>query len=153
MAFHVPQRGRPKATEGTKRILLRESTFRNGLPSGEVFTKIFPSTVHTPFKIPSCFISFAIRTRFRRCAVKFSLMKIRFEDGLAVAGALGNSCEPLIFFNLTRCLNLFNLCRMGLEPEPRFQPRFHHLRKQGQKAPDEGCTFVSQKYWANVLKH
>ncbi|XP_078363669.1 uncharacterized protein LOC144647839 [Oculina patagonica] len=28
MAFHVPQRGRPKATEGTKRILLRESTFR-----------------------------------------------------------------------------------------------------------------------------
>jgi len=28
MAFNVPQRGRPKATEGTKRILLRESTFR-----------------------------------------------------------------------------------------------------------------------------
>ena len=25
---NVPQRGRPKATEGTKRILLRESTFR-----------------------------------------------------------------------------------------------------------------------------
>ena len=28
MAFHVPQRGRPQATEGTKRIILRESTFR-----------------------------------------------------------------------------------------------------------------------------
>ena len=28
MAFHAPQIGRPKATEGTKRILLRESTFR-----------------------------------------------------------------------------------------------------------------------------
>ena len=27
MAFNAPQRGRPKATEGTKRILLRESTF------------------------------------------------------------------------------------------------------------------------------
>ena len=27
MAFYAPQRGRPKATEGTKRILLRESTF------------------------------------------------------------------------------------------------------------------------------
>lgn len=28
MAFHVPHRGRPQATEGTKRIILRESTFR-----------------------------------------------------------------------------------------------------------------------------
>ena len=28
MTFHVPQRGRPQATEGTKRIILRESTFR-----------------------------------------------------------------------------------------------------------------------------
>ena len=28
MAFHVPQRGRPQATEGTKRIIPRESTFR-----------------------------------------------------------------------------------------------------------------------------
>ena len=28
MAFNVPQRGRPKATKGTKRILLRKSTFR-----------------------------------------------------------------------------------------------------------------------------
>ena len=27
MASRVPQRGRPKATEGTKRIILRESTF------------------------------------------------------------------------------------------------------------------------------
>ena len=28
MAFHVPHRRRPQATEGTKRIILRESTFR-----------------------------------------------------------------------------------------------------------------------------
>ena len=28
MASHAPQHGRPKATEGTKRILLRESTSR-----------------------------------------------------------------------------------------------------------------------------
>ena len=28
MTFHVPQRGRPRTTEGTKRIILRESTFR-----------------------------------------------------------------------------------------------------------------------------
>ena len=28
MAFHVPQRGRPQATQGTKRVILRESTFR-----------------------------------------------------------------------------------------------------------------------------
>ena len=27
MAFHVPQLGRPKATKGTKRSILRESTF------------------------------------------------------------------------------------------------------------------------------
>ena len=86
------------------------------LPSGDVFTKTFPSTVHTPSTNTSAFLSLASFTSFRRFTVRFSLMKMRSDATLAAAEALGNSCDILTFFNCTLFLYsaLFTLWLINL---------------------------------------
>ena len=64
-----------------------------GFPSGEVFTKAFPSVVQTPSSNQSLFLSVAFFTNLWGNAVGFSFIKMCSEATLAGTEALGNNSD------------------------------------------------------------